>query len=415
MDGGFLLHRVIWQKEACVATICDGYITYINRHYPGMSLTVVFDGYTNSANCTKSQEQRRRYKLRRSADINLSWNTSVPVKQEDFLSNPTNKSQLISLLRLKLQENGIRTLQATNDADVLIVKTAVEQSSYSSVAVVGEDVDLAVLLIAFTPPTQDIMLLKPGRGKTKTMVLSTQEMQRQGFEHILFLHSFTGCDTTSATFRRSKVGFSKLYLKSEIIKEAAVIFYGPSSTYSEVEKAGKMCFLKWYGAPAKVTSLNQFRFQSFLRSVANIKPDFNSLPPTENAAKQHSRRTYHQVQLWLGNELPPQEWGWKREGDVLVPITTEDTPAPEVLLKTIFCRCTKDCGSGKCGCRKAMLNCSAACLHCQGKCLNVVSVDEHDSEDDDIESLQQELSTEDECALEKESLSGPSRPKRRKT
>lgn len=216
-----------------------------------MSRAVVFDGYANSANSTKSQEQRRRYRLRRSTEINLIWNTSIPVKQEDFLSNPTNKSQFISLLQIKLQENGIQTLQATDDADVLIVKTAVEQSTHSSVAVVGEDVDLAVLLIASTPPTQDILLLKPGRGKTKTMALSTQEMQQQGFEHILFLHSFTGCDTTSATLRRSKVGFSKLYLKSQIIKEAAVTFYNPSSTHGEVEEAGKICFRKWYGAPAR--------------------------------------------------------------------------------------------------------------------------------------------------------------------
>lgn len=126
---------------------------------------------------------------------------------------------------------------------------------------------------------------------------------------ILFLHSFTGCDTTSASFRKSKLGFLKLYLKSEMIKKSAVTFYNPSSTKYEVEEARKMCFLKWYGTPARLTSLNKYRYQSFMRSVANIKPNFSSLPPTESAAKQHSLRTYHQVQQWLGNELPPQEWG----------------------------------------------------------------------------------------------------------
>lgn len=411
VDGGFLLHRVIWQKDASVATICNGYITYVNHHYPGTRRTVVFDGYSNSTNSTKLQEQKRRYRLKRSADINLTWNTSIPMKQEDFLSNPTNKSQLISLLQTKLQEYGIHTLEATDDADVLIIKTAIEQSTYSSVTVVGEDVDLAVLLIASTPPTKDILLLKPGRGKTKTIVLSSQKMQQSGFEHILFLHSFTGCDTTSSTLRKSKVGFSKLYLKSEIVKKAAVAFYNPSSTHAEVEEAGKMCFLKWYGAPASQTSLNQYRFQSFMRSVANIKPDISSLPPTEGAAKQHSRRTYLQVQQWLGNELPPQEWGWKRLGDTLVPIITEDPPAPEVLLKTIFCRCTKDCASGKCGCRKAMLNCSAACLHCQGNCLNGVPIyGEEEDEDDEPEAP----IIADENYLDAEPLPGPSRPKKMK-
>lgn len=100
-----------------------------------------------------------------------------------------------------------------------------------------------------------------------------------------------------------------------------------------------------------------------------------------------------------------------------MPITTNDLPAPEVLLKTIFCRCAKGCGSGKCGCRKAMLKCSAACLHCQGKCLNGVSLGEDDGEDEDNgedceEFLQKEPSTEDEGALEEGLLSAPSRPKR---
>ncbi|KAL4131496.1 hypothetical protein QTP88_008799 [Uroleucon formosanum] len=192
---------------------------HVNHHYPGTICTVVFDGYENTANSTKYQEQIRHYRLRRSANINLIWDTPIPTK---------------------LLEKGIHTLKAIDDADILIVKTAVEQSTHDSVAVVIEDVDLAVLLIASTPPTRDIIMLKPGRGEAKTMALSIQEMQNRGVEYILFLHSFTGCDTTSATFRRSKVGFLKLYLESEIIKQAAMTFYNPSSTYDQVEKAGKM-------------------------------------------------------------------------------------------------------------------------------------------------------------------------------
>lgn len=87
------------------------------------------------------------------------------------MSNTTNKSQFISLLRTKLDENEIQTLQATDDADVLIVKTTVELSSHSS-AIIGEDVDYAVLLRGSTPPTQDILLLKPGRENIKTKDLA---------------------------------------------------------------------------------------------------------------------------------------------------------------------------------------------------------------------------------------------------
>ena len=34
-----------------------------------------------------------------------------------------------------------------------------------------------------------------------------------------------------------------------------------------------------------------------------------SLPTTNDAAKYHSYRVYHQVQTWLGNILDPTEWG----------------------------------------------------------------------------------------------------------
>jgi len=88
-----------------------------------------------------------------------------------------------------------------------------------------------------------------------------------------------------------------------------MIFSNPSSTYDQVEKARKMCFLKWFKAPKIQTSLNQYRFQSFTKSVANMKPEISSLPPTENAAKQNSRFTYHQVASGSGMSCLPKNWG----------------------------------------------------------------------------------------------------------
>uniref|UniRef100_A0A8D8WE27 Uncharacterized protein n=1 Tax=Cacopsylla melanoneura TaxID=428564 RepID=A0A8D8WE27_9HEMI len=170
-------------------------------------------------------------------------------------------------------------------------------------------------------------------------------MQRLGYENILFVHAFTGCDTTSSAFKKSKVIFCRLYLKSPDLKEAAAVFSDPSASQEDVHKAGITCFLKWYGAPTKETSLNAYRYQTFVKSVTNVKPDISSLPPTEGAARQHLYRPYHQVQQWLGNNLPPQDWGWTMKGDVLVPNQTEDPPAPQVLLQTIFCRFMKDCSS----------------------------------------------------------------------
>ncbi|KAG5872441.1 hypothetical protein JTB14_029443 [Gonioctena quinquepunctata] len=75
----------------------------------------------------------------------------------------------MNLLMMKLQKNGMNTLQASSDADVDIVETAINKSQNFSVTVIG-DVDLAVLLIAITPTYRDILILKPGREKVKTSV-----------------------------------------------------------------------------------------------------------------------------------------------------------------------------------------------------------------------------------------------------
>ena len=170
---------------------------------------MVFDGYTNSYS-TKLVEQARRYRMKKSTDINFNWETKITTKQEDLLSNVTNKSRLISMLMSKLQDNGINTLQATDDAVMLIVDTAINLSETNLAADIGEDVDLLVLLLGKTPTNRDILLVKPGRGRTETTVFSSQELQQLGLKDILFLHAFSGCDTTSSVFSKSKVGFLKL-------------------------------------------------------------------------------------------------------------------------------------------------------------------------------------------------------------
>ncbi|GBM38178.1 hypothetical protein AVEN_216032-1, partial [Araneus ventricosus] len=60
-----------------------------------------------------------------------------------------------------------------------------------------------------------------------------------------------------------------------------------------------------------------------------------------------------EIQQWLNNQLPPDQWGWGRGDDgSLCPVTTNDPVAPDTILNSIFCRCTTGCG-GRCGCRKA--------------------------------------------------------------
>ena len=66
------------------------------------------------------------------------------------------------------------------------------------------------------------------------------------------------------------------------------------------------------------------------------------LPPSENAAQQHSYRVYLQVTDWKFLEevhVNPLEWGWILRNELYHPVYTEQPAAPADLLKFVRCKC----------------------------------------------------------------------------
>ncbi|CAG9820707.1 unnamed protein product [Phaedon cochleariae] len=195
-----------------------------------------------------------------------------------------------------------------------------------------------------------------------------------------------GCDTTSAIFNQGKNKFLKIIMKFPELNEIIEVFKDESADANAIAVAGENFLIKLYGVSQKDSSLDFLRYQQFSRSATKSKFNLASLPPTAAAAKQHSFRTYHQVQAWYGVEKNPEEWGWKRSKVGLTPVRTTKDPAPEVLLKFISCKCKKGCVS-VCSCRKAGLNCSIICMYCTGNsCENIANmlIDSDDEDPDDI-------------------------------
>lgn len=142
------MHRVVWQKNDTFNIIINKYINYLLNNF-GINTVVVFDGYSDSSKNIKEIEQ-----LRRTAAVStpceVHFNESMEVSQEKFLPNWFNKGKLIEMLILKFEEVGIATRQSRDGADVLIVETAIEKSMNNTTIIVGEDINLLVLLIART-------------------------------------------------------------------------------------------------------------------------------------------------------------------------------------------------------------------------------------------------------------------------
>ena len=57
----------------------------------------------------------------------------------------------------------------------------------------------------------------------------------------------------------------------------------------------------------------------------------------------------------MKSTLDPKDWGWRLEGASLVPVMTDQEPAPDELLNVIRCNCQATsknlCSGSQCFCR----------------------------------------------------------------
>jgi hypothetical protein len=96
-----------------------------------------------------------------------------------------------------------------------------------------------------------------------------------------------------------------------------------------------------------------------------------NVPPTEQAAIQHSLRVHQQTIVWETlNEihLNPLEWGWKQVGSAFTPVQTDNDIAPSEVLKFIRCNCkslNNMCSTMLCTCKIYGLKCVVACGKCR--------------------------------------------------
>lgn len=361
------MHTVPW-PDATFESIGSEYVKYVKDTY-GSDTIVVFDGYTNNRNSVKAQERTRRTGNKSCPIVRVAPNLVPTAKREEFLSNMKNKAAFINFLSSQFRASNIESHQAEDDADLLIVKKALELNCRTPV-IVAQDTDIVVLTIALTSKNQTIYLLKPGKSGQEKELYSSRSLDNRNFirDHILFLHAFTGCDTVSAIYRRTKNKIIEKIetktAKDEKLREAVSLFTAPNLSQEKVIELGNLVFLAIYDAPKKNNTLNDLRYSLFVKGTRKNKAvSLLTLPPTDDAAAQHSLRTYYQVQTWLGNNLLAVEWGWKFGEDTLEPVKMTNSPAPSNLLELIFCNCKKGC-TGSCSCRKAGLKCTEICGSC---------------------------------------------------
>ena len=235
VNGGALLNRVRFHKGIKIKEIAMIYVDYVRKHY-GSSF-IVFDGYETAI--SKSSEH------------------TIPYNQVEFLANEGNKTKLMHLTSQYLVRDDQTVHQCIGDADTMIVSTSLQLARENDVpiVVVADDTDIAVMLLYHWNDQMQTVFFHQEKGKKTWSIKKAFNAIAMVKEHLLFVHAWSGCDTTSSTFGKRKRTFSNMLNKSEELKLESQILSNPLSTQEEVGNAAINTFIVVYGGK-KEDSLN---------------------------------------------------------------------------------------------------------------------------------------------------------------
>ena len=170
-----------------------------------------------------------------------------------------------------LHDSGCHILYSDSDADRLIVETAIKLNDVSDCIVVGDDIDLVLLLtyfcslkiernkLLFKPELKQNAKKIPYCWDTSFVILNLPE---RVVSNILFAHAINGYDTTSHLHSIKKKLPLKLLSTSHTYLKAAAEFNDIDNSKDSIIKAGETVVTQLYKTGFQ-GSLNQLRIEQF--------------------------------------------------------------------------------------------------------------------------------------------------------
>ena len=154
----------------------------------------------------------------------------------------------------------------------MIVQCALQYASEGSeVNVVADDTDVLVLLMHHWKPNMSNIYFLSEAGKTfKIWRISDLVEHPIVTSNLLFLHAWSGCHTTSATFGQGKIGLIKKIKQSNDVQAIAELMMNHNATVEQVGKAGAWLFVIVFGGKQS-DSLNTLRYIKYMEMVASAK------------------------------------------------------------------------------------------------------------------------------------------------
>ena len=131
-------------RHATYKSVSHLYVRYVTQKYGAAA--IVFDRY-NDDPTTKDVTHLRRTGDCVGVTVLFASGMMIKSKKDEFLNNKANKQRFIHYLSDNLERAGCSVDHAKDDADVLIVLTAVASARHKETILIGDDTDLLVLLL----------------------------------------------------------------------------------------------------------------------------------------------------------------------------------------------------------------------------------------------------------------------------
>ena len=244
LDGGTLMHKVRWEKDVTFPELCKQYVNFVRSKFG--QCAVVFDGYEAGPSTKDHEHGCRSVKNRGAVEFIFNKETKVKANQDAFLSNEKNKARFIKMLSEFLIADRQTVGNCKEDADTKIVKCVIDFAEHCDVNVVANDTDVALLLLFHWKPLLHKITFTSEKKywNIRDVVSALQDRFRS---YIMVLHTFTGCDTTSAIYAKGKTSFLKKIFASNEIRDAMEVISDPWAKPFEVGDAGHKLLLNMYG------------------------------------------------------------------------------------------------------------------------------------------------------------------------
>ena len=159
----------------------------------------------------------------------------------------------------QFEKENCTTLVAEENADFLIATTAEKCSLTWRTWIVGEDIDLLVILILKKhKPYNTIYFSKPGKGNIQDSIYDSNSFKHSTLPYLLtFIHAFTGCDTASGFFKQGKNEIIKILLNDSGLQKQVQCFYDPNATPQALAASACEIVSRLYGTKKDKKSLHE--------------------------------------------------------------------------------------------------------------------------------------------------------------